>query len=791
MVVNLSGSPAAEQLSALEGKHAVVLGGAGFLGSHLCTRLIHAGAQVTCIDNMITGDPGNVEHLFGRLGFRMLDYDVTDYLHVSGRVDYVVNFASPASPVDYLRWPIHTLKVGALGTHRGLGVALHKGATFLLASTSEVYGDPLVSPQSESYWGNVNPVGPRGVYDEAKRFAEALTLAYHRQHEMPVRIARIFNSILADEQVLYDDGSELRREPVSRLAERLGAHSAHLESYTVPAFAADGRIAPREATALVGHPVSQPCFEVRTRYGRSIRVTGDHSLFARAEDGSPRARPVSQLRVNDAIAIARHIHVPIRDRYVVDLTKVWSHQGQDPWALRVRHESLGRLAWRRRQEIFDLVADTTIPTRPFPSTVWSQVWAMSEENELPLQVIRLLGLLIPFDATVRVNTEEPTVGLPAMVPISNEMLWLIGLIVAQGCIQVDGNDSLLRISANEMLLDRAAKILERDLGLIAARLPTVKEQPAELLVCSRLLLLVLDELGLDIAEKRIPGWVLSLPASRLGWFIEGYRQGNSVHPDETLEGVEAHEFSTTSTSLKDDLLVGLARFGLVPAVDRQSTLGERSNDGGHWSWRLSVDNLSPWSPLDWHRGVVQHLDCDVAGDLVWAPVTGIEEIPATSLAYDFCVPGYENFWAGTGVMAHNTYGPRMRARDGRAVPAFFTAALENRPLPVHGDGSQTRSLCYVDDLIEGILHLLLTDYPEPVNLGNPEEVTVLRLAELVQEAVGSYPGVEYLPRPVDDPTVRRPDTSLALDVLGWKPQLNLRQGLEKTVPWFRQAVLGK
>jgi dTDP-glucose 4,6-dehydratase len=312
----------------LEGKHAVVMGGAGFLGSHVCTWLVYSGAQVTCIDNLINGQAQNVAHLMGDRKFRLIDYDVTDYLHVPGEVDYVMNFASPASPVDYLKWPIHTLKVGAFGTHKGLGLAYHKGARFFLASTSEVYGDPLVNPQSETYWGNVNPIGPRGVYDEAKRFAEAMTLAYNREHGVDTRIVRIFN----------------------------------------------------------------------------------------------------------------------------------------------------------------------------------------------------------------------------------------------------------------------------------------------------------------------------------------------------------------------------------------------------------------------------------------------------------------------------TYGPRMRADDGRAVPAFFKAALQNRPLPVFGDGSQTRSLCYVDDEVEGILRLLLSDETGPVNVGNPEEVTMLELAETVQDVVGNHPGIEFLPRPTDDPTVRRPDTTKAERVLGWKAQVTLREGLGRTLPWFREIL---
>ncbi|MGB7860213.1 MAG: GDP-mannose 4,6-dehydratase [Acidimicrobiia bacterium] len=312
----------------LDGTHAVVMGGAGFLGSHVCTWLIYSGAQVTCLDNMVTGSASNVSHLLGDKKFRLIDYDVTDYMHVAGQVDYVMNFASPASPVDYLELPIHTLKVGAFGTHKGLGLAREKGATFFLASTSEVYGDPLVNPQPETYWGNVNPIGPRGVYDEAKRFAEAMTMAYQRKHEVDTRIVRIFN----------------------------------------------------------------------------------------------------------------------------------------------------------------------------------------------------------------------------------------------------------------------------------------------------------------------------------------------------------------------------------------------------------------------------------------------------------------------------TYGPRMRANDGRAVPAFFKAALENRPLPIHGDGSQTRSLCYVDDEVEGILRLLISTEKEPVNIGNPEEVTMLELAEAIQDVVGNHPGVEFHPRPTDDPNVRRPDTAKAEEMLGWKAQIALREGLEMTLPWFKEVL---
>jgi dTDP-glucose 4,6-dehydratase len=175
-------------------KHAVVTGGAGFLGSHLCDRLLKEGHRVTAIDNLVTGELKNIAHLFGTERFKFVKHDVTEFMYVDGPVDYILHFASPASPIDYLKLPIQTLKVGSLGTHKALGLAKTKGARFLLASTSEVYGDPLVHPQPETYWGNVNPVGLRGVYDEAKRFAEAMTMAYRRYHGTETRIARIFNT---------------------------------------------------------------------------------------------------------------------------------------------------------------------------------------------------------------------------------------------------------------------------------------------------------------------------------------------------------------------------------------------------------------------------------------------------------------------------------------------------------------------------------------------------------------------------------------------------------------------
>ncbi len=199
----------------------LITGGAGFIGSHLCERFLADGHDVICMDNFLTGTPDNIAHLFANPRFTFIQQDVTNYIYVKGPLDAILHFASPASPVDYLELPIQTLKVGSLGTHKALGLAKEKGARFLLASTSECYGDPQVHPQNEDYWGNVNPIGPRGVYDEAKRFAEAMTMAYHRTHGVATRIVRIFNTHgprmrLRDGRVVPNFIAQaLRNEPIT------------------------------------------------------------------------------------------------------------------------------------------------------------------------------------------------------------------------------------------------------------------------------------------------------------------------------------------------------------------------------------------------------------------------------------------------------------------------------------------------------------------------------------------------------------------------------------------------
>ena len=260
----------------------LITGAAGFLGSHLCDRFLAEGHEVIGMDNFITGSPDNFAHLIGNPGFRFVEYNVTDYVYVDGPLDGVLHFASPASPVDYLEHPIPTLKVGSIGTHKTLGLAKAKGARYLLASTSEVYGDPEVHPQPESYWGNVNPIGPRGVYDEAKRFAEAITMAYHTYHQVDTRIVRIFNTYgprmrPADGRVVSNFIVQaLRGEPLSVYGD-----GSQTRSFCYVSDEVDGIyrlfMSDEHQPVNIGNPVE---FTVRQLAEKVIELTGSASTIA-------------------------------------------------------------------------------------------------------------------------------------------------------------------------------------------------------------------------------------------------------------------------------------------------------------------------------------------------------------------------------------------------------------------------------------------------------------------------------------------------------------------------------
>jgi intein/homing endonuclease len=539
-----------------------------------------------------------------------------------------------------------------------------------------------------------------------------------------------------------------------------------------------------ETTWLVGHPPTGPCYRVRTRYGRELSVTGDHSLFVKGPEGRPVPRKVAELKVGDKVAIAGRLDVTERDRAVVDMLDVLADR--DPWTVSVCDEDLKEVAREHRSGLHAaLVRHRQCATSAGRQSAWGIVHHWMASGEVPLGALQACGLAVPLHATVRPHSGGRTARLPRLVVFSDERLWFLGIYVAEGCWLVGPKTSAISISCGLEELDRVQKVVERDLGLHCTRRVGNDSRAGDLTLNSIFLLDLMTHLGFTRARKDIPGWILGLPLRRLGYFLEGYREGDGVHSGKTFAGQKRHEFSTISADLKDSLVVALTRFGLVASVGRyETTLKQKTGDRTYPFWRITVCDVSPWSPLDWHQGTTQHLQADRSGDIVWAIVNDIAEVPPTHLVWDFCVPGRENFWAGNGVMAHNTHGPRMRPNDGRAIPAFACQALTGKPITVAGDGSQTRSIIYVDDLIEGIVRLVRSDLPGPVNVGNPHEVSVLYLAETIKRLTNSESEITFIERPVDDPTVRQPDITLAKRELGWEPKVEFEDGLQRTLAYF-------
>jgi hypothetical protein len=395
----------------------------------------------------------------------------------------------------------------------------------------------------------------------------------------------------------------------------------------------------------------------------------------------------------------------------------------------------------------------------------------------------------PEDARIQAYTSGRATAIPNRVEITEDVLWLLGVFVAEGCHVSDAGTYRLLVSSDTHVVERAARVLREALAVDVTVLPTKDGRAPSLHVEGKpLLTLFRDVFGVTGYSKdiRVPPWIFQLPLSCLKHFLDGYREGDGTHSDYPARRELA--FNTVSEGLATDLTYILLRFGIVASVGSYTTTYRRRyGDRKFPFWRVTVCEVSDFDILTWDRGVQQTLNASKSGDLVWAKVNAIEPIEASEYVYDFSVPGAENFLAGTGIFAHNTYGPRMRPGDGRVVSNFIVQALRGEPLTVYGDGSQTRSFCYVDDEVEGIYRLFYSRRVEPTNIGNPNEFTVRELAELVLQETGSDSPIVTLPLPADDPKVRKPDITIAQTVLGWEPRVELREGLRRTIPYFREA----
>ena len=769
----------------------LVTGAAGFIGSHLCESLLARGCDVVGVDNFVTGSPDNLAAFRTSPRFTFVTRDVTEYIHVGGALDWVLHFASPASPLDYLELPIQTLKVGALGTHNALGLAKAKHARFLLASTSEVYGDPLVHPQREDYWGNVNPVGPRGVYDEAKRFAEAITMAYHRYHGVNTRIVRIFNSIPADESTVVFDGDDMYCGAIGTYADRVERAGGMIgRKLFVPAFdPATCRMSLQAVDALIKHPCQTDVYSIRTRYGRRVRVTADHSVFRRDRNGRPEAIPVSQLTLHDDIAIPVVLPVIERDLPTVSLSRslLSASNTQELWDYAVRWPELGEEIRSRREDIHRFLADSgRFHARRRRNGLVCASKKYLRTNALPLAVVRELGLAVPTAAQIRPFKAGAKRWISDSVAVTDSLLWLLGFFLAEGHRHRRDGDTFLGFSSDQRFLDKAARIIEESFALPVVRQPASASRAPAIVVHSQVLYHLFERVS-RMFDDRIPAWIIQLPLHRLKWFLEGYREGDGTHSGKKV-GKELC-FDTKSSDRADDLAMILSRFGLVASIGRYETTFKKKYGERRFPFhRVTLREVSNLDILTWDRGVVQTMNARRTGDLVWARVREITKSIATPYVYDFSVPGAENFVAGNGVACHNTFGERMRLKDGRAIPAFMTQALTGAPLTVFGDGSQTRSFQYISDLIEGVWRLMESEVTDPVNIGNPQEMTLLDLAKRIIRLAGSNSEIVFRPLPEDDPKVRQPDITKAKTLLGWEPRVETDDGLRRTLEWFRIKV---
>jgi UDP-glucuronate decarboxylase len=669
-----------------------------------------------------------------------------------------------------------------------LDMAREIHARILIASTSEVYGDPLEHPQTEAYWGNVNPIGPRACYDEAKRCAEALTVSYARQYGVETRIARIFNSVLADQTVILFNDSDLHLEPIGEYADHVELAPDLPRRVLVPAFDPQTlRIRLRAATALIKHPVQQDAFDLRLRYGRSVKVTGDHSVFVEGDDGRPVAKPVREIRVGDHVAIAGRIPVVERNRAAIDLAEELTagSSAADRWNWSIVHPSLKGLVREKREAIHALLGASGrfAGSRRPRNTITCTTRKWMQSGRLPLAILNGLRVSAPRGAKV-LPLDGSNRAVPNTIPITPDILWLCGFFLAEGAEHSGDGVHFISFSSDDVYLRRAQRIIRERFEIAAGYISPTKGRAPSVYAHSKVLHTLFCRI-LGLRERRIPAWVMQLPLSRAKHFLEGFRCGDGTHSGKNVGNKLC--FDTTSEQLAVDLSYLLLRFGIVASFGRyETTFRKKYGDRRFPFYRVTICALDNFNILAWDRGVSQTLNARRSGDLVWSMVREIRPCLVSGNVYDFEVPGSENFLAGNGVCCHNTYGPRMHENDGRVVSNFVLQALRGQDLTIYGEGKQTRSFCYVTDTIEAFQRLMaLSHDPGPVNLGNPREQTIRELAEHIIALTGSRSTLRFDPLPVDDPVRRNPDITKAKKLLGWEPTITIEEGLARTVAYFR------
>lgn len=749
----------------------LVTGGAGFIGSHLIDRLMSEGHEVICLDNFYTGRRNNIKHWLSNPYFEAIRHDITEPIRLE--VDQVYHLACPASPIHYQFNPVKTVKTNVMGTLHMLGLAKRVKARFLLASTSEVYGDPEVHPQPEEYRGNVSCTGIRACYDEGKRIAETLAFDYHRDNGVDIRVARIFNSLTGDQKVIYYQGNQLHYETFAECYDRV---HQDVSNVSVPCFDDQGNVVIKPISAIWKHQVTKKGYKITTTWGKQVKITEDHSLFTRDEKGFPKAVFGKDLKVGIPVAVPQTIpflEQPLEPFYLSDKLSQLSE-------IDVLSEQVVSYLEKFPEKIRQYLSEQGIEPRQF----YSKIKRYETANKLPLALWKYLEL--PFSKKEKLVTPDSIKAINNYLEDIPSLLWFLGFYLAEGCLVA--KDYQLIFSSNLKYLEKLIEITEKLFGVTTEIRwdDSGKPSPSVSLHSKLIFDLVIKAFGFGdelSPQKDIPNWILQLPKTQLVHFLQGFWEGDDNH-DATTTG-SMLIFNSSSQQIIEKLVLILGKFGIIGSVSEFYPTVKKDDTQPYKSYRLTVEGLDQYSILDLANSQ-QTLQAKTTGNLAWGIVTEIEEFEIDDYVYDFSVPEYENFIGGTyGICCHNTYGPRMLENDGRVVSNFVAQSLRNEPITVYGDGSQTRSFCYVSDLVDGLIRLMNGDYIGPVNLGNPGEYTILELAQMIQNMINPDLEIAYKPLPQDDPRKRQPDITKAKTILGWEPRVPLQAGLELLIEDFR------
>lgn len=644
-------------------KRVLLTGGAGFIGSHLCDFLLSKGYIIICVDNFITGSPENISPFKKNPNFHFIEHDVSKFIDIEGPLDYVLHFASPASPIDYKNFPIQTLKVGSLGAHNTLGVAKVKGARYLLASTSEVYGDPLVHPQPETYWGNVNPIGPRGCFSED---TEILTKGGWKLFSEVTKIDEVVT--------LNNNGYIEYHKPLEVIKERYVGELIKFSNYKI-----------------------------------DLLVTPNHKMYAR-----PRGKRTFEL-VEAFNSIRWKRAEMLKSGRWVGKEKQWFYPPLVKNAKSKQQEKIKMDVWLEFFGYFITDGSTYLRYRKqelngksYTSKVYTVLISQSRKDMKKREKIR---------------------------------------------------NCLKRLGFNFYEENAQFKILSKQLYTYLGQFGKAKQK-------------YISQEYLDASERQLK---ILFDAMMLG--------------DGSWDGRKFYSSSPFLLGAMQEILLKLGMAGNIKVKDK--------NKGTYTVFILTdekKDFLTPKYPqriIEKYDGYVYCVN--VPNHIIYVRRNG------KALWCGNCYDEAKRFAEAITLAYHrthgidtkiarifNTYGPHMRKNDGRAIPAFIDQALSGKPMTVFGEGSQTRSFCYISDLIDGIYKLMNSALNEPVNLGNPKEMSILELANKIKDITGSKSKIVFRPLPVNDPKVRQPDITKAKERLNWSPTVEIEAGLRETIEWFKK-----